>query len=360
MASPESTLHTAAVRRPNIALEMVRTRAACERAVVLSKRSFSLRAALDAVTHELDRVAPTVVDQYRAPDCVDVVAPALAELVASTTTTSRAALRREMRDAYESEKLVNATTINAIVESFTLDGLDGDALSWSIILLETTHHTKLIWLQANRIARAATNVNPSDLLGWGWQGLRMALRNYDPTSFAFSTYACTRINGAIRDGIRREGPVPKRLTTYVRKVTAAEELLSQRLGRTPTLAELAEHLDSTLSQLTLAARCAPVASLDARLEFTGTEDPSWSDYAVTDPAALCVDSAWADAFAEAFARLAPDEAEAVQLLIVDERPLAEARVLSGATARQLRQRAQRGKAHLAELLAPWNHLVAVD
>jgi len=355
---------------------MTRTRNACTRAVALSGQSFSLRAALDAVTTELNRVAPTVVDQYRAPDCADVVVPTLAKLVAKSVpvsltkpltktvakkvTPDKVTLRHEIGAAYEGALFQEGASLDTVVDEFTLDGLDGDALCWATILLETTHHTRLIWLQANRIARASTNVNPSDLLGWGWQGLRMALRNYDPTSFAFSTYACTRINGAIRDGIRREGPVPKRLTTYVRKVTAAEELLSQRLGRTPTLAELAEHLDSTYNQLTLAARCAPVASLDARLEVTGHEDPAWSNYAVTDPAALCVDSAWADAFADAFAQLPSDEAEAVQFLIIDERPLAEARELSGATARQLRQRAGRGKARLAELLAPWSHLVAVD
>lgn len=338
------------VRRPNIALEAARILAAAECATPTSS---PLSRSLDLVTRGLTHAAERVVDQTRAPEALDVALRVLASLATpAATPDERAAWRDAALAVYD------APPLNDLVTQMSRRSLPGEDLVWALIHLETTHHTRLIWLQANRIARAAGNLNPADLLGWGWQGLRLALRNYDPSlRYAFSTYACTRINGAIRDGIRREGPVPKRLTTYVRRVSAAEEELSQRLGRAPTLVELAEHLDTTLDQLAVASRCAPVVSLDARLDVNPTEDPRWSDQAAQDPLEIVGEHAWREALDRALADLPDDEAAAVRGLIVEERPVAEVARELGVTPRQVRQRAQRGRARLAEALAEWRPLV---
>lgn len=357
MAQPESGTTDGPPRRPNIAREMTMVIAAAEHVTTLSRRAHpSLRDAVDAVTAALTRVATTVSDQSHAPESIDVASAILAELVPAGPS------RADRRDGVRRAALAASASfiprpLDDVITDAVARGIDGEALCWALIMLETTHHTKLIWLQANRIVRSIPHVNPSDLLGWGWQGLRLALRHYDPTHYAFSTYACTRINGAIRDGIRREGPVPKRLTTYVRRVSAAEDVLAQRLGRAPSLVEVAEHLDSTLDQLRVAARCAPVVSLDARLAVNPVEDPRWSDDP-SDPADQATASAWREAFSDALTRLPADEADAVRRLIVEEQPLALAAEQTGVSTRQLRQRAQRGRERLAESLEAWHHLVA--
>lgn len=355
MAHAEESPERAAPRRPNIALEMRRVLAAVD-AVCALEPALRRRSALDLATAALSDAAAGVTDHVHIPEPAPVVARALSSLVPPTRRArARAAALAAAESAPDPLHAPGTTpTLETVVAEVVEAGLDAEALCWALIRLESTHHTRLIWLQANRIARSQAHLDAADLLGWGWQGLRLALRGYDPSlRYAFSTYACSRINGAIRDGLRRDGPVPKRLTTYVRRVTAAEDLLTQRLGRTPTLDEVAAHLDDSLDQLALAARCAPVASLDTRLEADPHEDPAWTGYAVTDPAERAVGSAWLDALAGALDQLPADEAEAVRLLVVEEIPVRDAVERTGATARQLRQRAQRGRRRLADLLEEW-------
>lgn len=194
------------------------------------------------------------------------------------------------------------------------------------------------------------------MVGWGWLGLRTALRHYDPElGFTFSTYACTRIIGAIRDGVRAESPVPKRLNTFSRKVAAVEADLTQALGRVPTSEEVATTVGAELRSLELVRRTAPQASIDeiaALLSERGTT-PGWmvADADVEGEAlALTV----RDAIDDALSLLPADEATAVRLLVMEGLTPTEARIATGATARALRQRKERGLAALREALGEWS------
>ena len=243
----------------------------------------------------------------------------------------------------------------------TIDELHGQApyiaeLGWALITFETHKHVNLIWHQANKLVRSFPDRTSSDLLGWGWLGLRVALRHYNPElGFSFSTYACSRIIGSIRDGVRSENPVPKRLNTFTRKVAAAEASLTQVLGRSPSLEEVSHSIGVELDSLSILPRTAPQASIDellAGMSERGTS-PAWM-VDPNDPADTALKSMTAQAVARAMAQLPADEAQAVQLLVMDGMNPTEARALTGATARQLRQRKERGLAQLRHYLAQWD------
>lgn len=249
-------------------------------------------------------------------------------------------------------------SVDETVELFSSHGWDALNLSWAVILFETHKHINLIWHQANKLEKSFPDRQASDLFGWGWVGLRIALRHYNPElGFAFSTYACTRIIGSIRDGVRSESPVPKRLATYARKVAQAEATLTQSLGRKPSLEEVASHLIDTgneVASLALMPRLTPAASVDEIVSNAAEHGgiPNWLINS-EDPADCVLDSVRAEAISKALETLPSEDREAVKLLVMDALSPTEARTVTGATARQMRQRRERGLAALRSSLEPW-------
>lgn len=235
-------------------------------------------------------------------------------------------------------------------------GLDGEALRWALITFESHAHVRLVWQQAYKLAQSLPDRSAADLLAWGWQGLRIALDKYDPSKgYAFSTYACTRINGSMRDGNRAESPIPKRLTTYVRKVSRTQEALTCRLGRVPTLEELGVELGEDAAGLSMMARLGSAASLDELNDASSDRAPLSRTLvdAAADPAERAIASAQADAIAQALGRLPEEERVAVDLLVYQGLPVSEVRELTGVAPRQLRARKERALASLSQSLAEW-------
>ena len=237
-------------------------------------------------------------------------------------------------------------------------GVDSEKITWSLITYESCKHIKLVWLFANRLTRTFTDRTADDLLAWGWYGLRIALRNFDPSlGFKFSTYAAPKITGAIRDGVRGESPIPKRLGTFSRKVSALEERLTHELGRTPSLAEIAAKLDNEVEHLKLLPRLAVAASLDEFDDFEGERavvSKALIDVSLESNPGLSVESLFQSlAIERAIALLPQEEAEAVRLLVMDGVSPREARSITGVNARLLLSRKKRGLVLLKEHLAEW-------
>lgn len=238
-------------------------------------------------------------------------------------------------------------------------GVDGELVCWHVISLESERHVGLIRKEASKIVKKLPHTPPDDLLGYGWSGLRAALRAYDPSlGFAFSTYACPRINGAIRDGVRGENPLPKRLTTLARSVSTAEEVLTHRLSRIPTYQEITDYLDAG-TQAALLSRLGPTASLD---ELT---DP-WRETS-REPACLVDESdvaeeAWrlmrVDAVRGALEKLPADEADLIRLVYLEDRSLAETARVLGKDIRDLRKIKRHAMAALATSLEDWQAVPA--
>lgn len=239
---------------------------------------------------------------------------------------------------------------------------NADGLAWGLIKMESQQHLGLVWKIIHRMSDSYPDHSPQDMFGWGWYGLTQAIRGYEPEAAAFSTYAARRINGAIRDGIRGENHLPKRLTSVVREIAGAEEDLAHDLGRSPSLEELASHVGATLAELELAkSRYQVPASIE---ELMTTSDESgdevgveralgWDYQASEDPEEMALASVQADAVQEAVASLPEDEREAVRLLVFEGRSTAEAAEICRMTPRQVRRARDRGLEIISEVLKTW-------
>ena len=259
-------------------------------------------------------------------------------------------------DAYDAAK--RYSSFDQALRQLRTAGLGASAqkLAWAVVGFESHRHVNLVWHQANKLQRAFPDRSASDLLAYGWLGLRVALSKFDPSlGFAFSTYACTRITGSIRDGVRAENPVPKRLGTFARKVAAAEASLTQTLGRSPSLEEVSSFLGTEIERLAVLPRLAPEASVDELVEYSSNNgsSPKWliDD---SDPADAVERTLASAAVREALAKLPEDEAEAIRLLVMEDLHPTKARQVTGATARQMRQRRDRGLEALKDFLDGWD------
>jgi RNA polymerase sigma-B factor len=86
-----------------------------------------------------------------------------------------------------------------------------------------------------------------DLVQVGTIGLLNAVDRFDPERGSFTGFAVPTILGEIRRHFRDRGwamRVPRRLQELGRQVSEAREVLTQRLGRSPTVQEIAHHLDA--------------------------------------------------------------------------------------------------------------------
>ncbi len=115
-----------------------------------------------------------------------------------------------------------------------------------------------------------------DLLQIGTIGLLQAIDRFDPQrGLEFSTFATPNIVGEIKRHFRDRGwmvRVPRRLQELQAEVTVGVDDLSQRLGRAPTVAEVAAHLGLSQEQVieaTESARAYSAVPLDVPSVATG-------------------------------------------------------------------------------------------
>ena len=112
-------------------------------------------------------------------------------------------------------------------------------------------YAPLVRLVANRVARGLRSFQSlEEICSSGQLGLINAVERFSPAEgFQFSTYATIRIQGAIIDEMRKDDILPKRMRARVRTYQVAKESLEADLHRTPTLRELAEHLETTIAEI---------------------------------------------------------------------------------------------------------------
>ena len=132
-----------------------------------------------------------------------------------------------------------------------------------------------------------------DLLQVGTIGLIKAVDRFDTErGVEFSTYATPTVVGEIKRHFRDKGwavRVPRRLQDLRLQLTAATQELSQSQGRSPTVAELAKHLeigeDEVLEGLESANAYATI-SLDATGDAGDDDSPAMMDTLGTEDEAL--------------------------------------------------------------------------
>ena len=118
--------------------------------------------------------------------------------------------------------------------------------------------------------------NPDDLFQVGCIGLIKAISNFDPDkNVRFSTYGVPMIAGEVRRYLRDNSPIRvSRSIRYVAyRVLQCKEQQTVRLGREPTLEEIAKELDIPMADVSQAmdAVCAPVSLYDP--VYTDGGDP---------------------------------------------------------------------------------------
>lgn len=306
----------------------------------------------------------TNISDVDAADALSVAVSALDGVRDGTVPNCRAAsyVAQALTEVYGEkvprlEVAPTTASLDDVVASLRLKGIDGESLAWTVIRYEAQFHTKLIWLEANRMAKHFDAYSAEDLAGWGWLGLRQAMRQFDARKgFKFSTYACHRIKGSIRDGVRDENPVPKRLLTLQRKVSLAQAELRATLDREPTVLEVAEMVDEESGFLArILPRLEKPASI-VELEDFGDGDankvlPQLVDSA--DPADQAFQSVLATEIELAMNALDREVEEVLRMVVWDHKSIADVRRATGKTDREVRKIIAEGHKELAASLSQW-------
>ena len=115
------------------------------------------------------------------------------------------------------------------------------------LILEHLPQVKLI---ARRIhERLPVSVSLDDLISTGILGLIAAIDRYDPAhDVKLKTYAEYKIRGAILDSLRELDWAPRQQRKRAKLIESAIAVLEQRLQRSPTEDEIANHLNLSMEE----------------------------------------------------------------------------------------------------------------
>ena len=113
------------------------------------------------------------------------------------------------------------------------------------------HFAPLVKFVAGRVGVGLPrNVEHGDLVQYGMFGLIDAIDKFDlERGFKFETYAVNRIKGAILDELRALDWVPRSVRARAREIQRSLAELEHSLQRTPSDAELAQHMDMPTGDL---------------------------------------------------------------------------------------------------------------
>lgn len=102
-------------------------------------------------------------------------------------------------------------------------------------------HVGIVHFVARRLARSlADEADLGELVSAGHIGLMAAVAHFDEArGLAFTTFAATRVRGAILDELRRQDRVPRSVRAKARTLHAVRDKLGNALGRTPSHREVA-------------------------------------------------------------------------------------------------------------------------
>jgi RNA polymerase sigma factor for flagellar operon FliA len=178
---------------------------------------------------------------------------------------------------------------------------------------------KIAWQVHSRVSRTH---DLDDLIQTGLIALIEASRQYEERGYAFSTYATTRIRGAMIDQLRKDADVARSAMTANRRIQSVRGQLEQELMRAPSAREMAETMKMT-SEAYFAyeqnAQHGRSTSLDEMMEFGSfiMADDDEGGLAALDAADLQA------ALARSIARLGEREQMVLQLYFHEDMNLQE-------------------------------------
>jgi RNA polymerase sigma factor FliA len=122
---------------------------------------------------------------------------------------------------------------------------------------------------ARQYASQNARISLEDLVSEGYVGLVQASKKFDGTrGVKFSTFATTRIRGAMMDSLRRARPLSRPMAEKIAKVSSLSEHMAAKDGREPTQAEVACKLNLSPAKASevMRMRALRLTSLDLQTE----------------------------------------------------------------------------------------------
>jgi RNA polymerase sigma factor for flagellar operon FliA len=113
------------------------------------------------------------------------------------------------------------------------------------------HYSPLVKYVAGRVGVGLPpNIEQADLVSYGIFGLIDAIEKFDiERAIKFETYAISRVRGAIIDELRAIDWIPRSVRHKAREVERAYAEQEAQLHRTPTEAEVAQHMGIAVGDL---------------------------------------------------------------------------------------------------------------
>jgi RNA polymerase sigma factor FliA len=100
------------------------------------------------------------------------------------------------------------------------------------------------------LARVPSHVSRDDLLSAGYAALVAAARGFDEErGVPFARFAAARVRGALLDELRGLDWASRSVRQRARRTDSARQQLTAELGRTPTLAEVAERMGCSVEDI---------------------------------------------------------------------------------------------------------------
>jgi RNA polymerase sigma factor for flagellar operon FliA len=139
----------------------------------------------------------------------------------------------------------NEAVLHDLWRSFKSTG--DPALREKLIL----HYSPLVKYVAGRVGVGLPpNIEQADLVSYGIFGLIDAIEKFDiERAIKFETYAISRVRGAIIDELRAIDWIPRSVRHKAREVERAYAELEAQLHRTPTEAQVADHMGIAVGDL---------------------------------------------------------------------------------------------------------------
>jgi RNA polymerase sigma factor for flagellar operon FliA len=162
-----------------------------------------------------------------------------------------------------------------------------------------------------------------ELIQVGMIGLLEAARAYNPgKGIEFENFAHIRVRGAILDEVRRLSFLPRSAVAINKSHSEATHELAAELGRTPTQAELADHMGKDIElfhkERTQARRFETYS-----MEVVTEEVMTIADDSSQQPEVIVEEAQFMDAVTDAIAQLPEREQLVMQLYYVEEFNLKE-------------------------------------
>ncbi|MHB8620710.1 MAG: FliA/WhiG family RNA polymerase sigma factor [Chloroflexota bacterium] len=174
-----------------------------------------------------------------------------------------------------------------------------------------------------------------DMVSFGVLGLMDAVERYEAgRNVKFSTYAITRIRGAIIDELRSLDWIPRQVRKQAREIEQTMSRLDQEFGRPATERELARSLNITVDKLQRALLDSSCVTLSlSRMVDADNSDhsaqvmPELADESAVDPLDYTQRAELSRTLARSISQLSSREQQVLSFYYVDELNLKEIGVL---------------------------------